>query len=33
MRRCTSASGILMAASATVMFVASVSRSCGVMNS
>ena len=33
MRRWTSASGIRIAASATVMLVARASRSCGVMNS
>jgi hypothetical protein len=33
MRRWTSASAILIAASATVMFVASASRSSGVVNS
>ena len=33
MRRCTSASAILIAASATVMLVASASRSSGVVNS
>ena len=33
MRRCTSASAILIAASATVMLVASASRSSAVVNS